>query len=127
LIVPLLGSAGARSPANAETLEVTGYAGVLGEWEVTARVSAGAGGATEYAGPVKMRHVGYCTQDGPEERIGQIRLSLSGSSRLTATLLVNGVECTYSGRQSDNYVGSLKCPDRRAVPFTLWLKPVDGE
>ncbi|HEX2890837.1 hypothetical protein [Vineibacter terrae] len=109
--------------ARAETLELIGYAGVLGEWEVTASVTPiGPAGKKEFAGPLKMRHVGYCTQDGPEERTGEIRLSLAGSSRLTATLLVNGVECSYSGRQSDTYSGSLKCPDRRAVPLTLWLK-----
>ena len=118
---------GLESAASAETLEVTGYAGVLGEWELTARVTAGSGRTKEYAGPVKMRHVGFCTQDGPEQRTGEIRLTLSGSSRLTATLLVNGVECSYSGRQSDNYVGSLKCPDRRAVPLTLWLNRLDEQ
>ena len=69
-----------------------------------------------------MRHVGYCTQDGPEERTGEIRVSLAAPSRLTATLLVNGVECSYSGRQADAYSGTLKCPERRAVPLTLWLK-----
>jgi hypothetical protein len=115
------------STANAETLEVTGYAGVLGEWELTARVTASSGAAKEYAGPVKMRHVGYCTQDGPEERTGEIRLSLSASSRLTATLLVGGVECSYNGRRSDSYVGSLKCPDRRTVPLTLWVNQAEGQ
>ena len=114
---------GLCTAARAETLELVGYAGVLGEWEVTASVvPTGPASKKEFAGPLKMRHVGYCTQDGPEERTGEIRLSLAGSSRLTATLLVNGVECTYSGRQSDTYSGSLKCPDRRAVPLTLWFK-----
>lgn len=111
--------------AGAESLELTGYAGVLGEWELTATVTAtNSGQVQEFLGPVKMRHVGYCTQDGPEEKTGEIRVRLSGpsSSRMTATLLVNGVECSYSGRQSDSYTGSLKCPDRRAVPLTLFLK-----
>src|SRR5690242_4714253 len=112
----LVALTGLKSMANAETLEVTGYAGVLGEWELTARVTTSSSGTKEYAGPVKMRHVGYCTQDGPEERAGQIRVSMSGSSRLSGTLLVDGIECSYSGRQSDNYVGTLKCPDQRAVP-----------
>jgi hypothetical protein len=120
--VPLVVLAGL---ASAETLEVTGYAGVLGEWELTGRVTTASAKVKEYTGSVKMRHVGYCTQDGPEERSGQIRLTLSGSSRLTGSLLIDGVECSYSGRRSDNYVGSLKCPDRRAVPLNLWLSQAE--
>ena len=115
----------ATAAAATESLELTGYAGVLGEWELTAKVTATSSDqAKEFVGPVKMRHVGYCTQEGPEEKTGEIRVRLSGasSSRMTATLLVNGVECSYSGRQSDSYTGSLKCPDRRAVPLTVWLK-----
>lgn len=123
--LPALALTGFVTVAQAETLELVGYAGVLGEWEITANVtSTGLPGKNEFGGAVKMRHVGYCTQDGPEERTGEIRVSLQGSSRLTATLLVNGVECSYSGRQTDAYNGSLKCPDRRAVPLTLWLKPL---
>ncbi|CAN5198720.1 hypothetical protein BH10PSE6_BH10PSE6_38740 [soil metagenome] len=119
----LLASIGFCGAAQAETVELVGYIGVLGEWEITASATpVGSAGKKEFAGPLKMRHVGYCTQDGPEERTGEIRFSLAGSSRLTATLLVNGVECSYSGRQTDTYSGSLKCPDRRAVPLTLWLK-----
>jgi len=119
----LLASLGVCGAVQAETVELVGYVGVLGEWEITASViPVGSAGRKEFAGPLKMRHVGYCTKDGPEERTGEIRFSLAGSSRLTATLLVNGVECSYSGRQTDSYSGSLKCPDRRAVPLTLWLK-----
>lgn len=122
-VLAALAVTGFGAAARTETLELTGYAGVLGEWEITASVTpTGAAGKREFGGPMKMRHVGYCTQDGPEERTGEIRISLVGSSRLTATLLVNGVECSYSGRQSDAYNGSLKCPDRRAVPLMLWVK-----
>jgi len=111
--------------ANAEPVEITGYAGVLGEWELTAHLTATASDrANEFAGLFKMRHVGYCTQEGPEEKTGEIRVRLSGpsASRLTAALVVNGVECSFSGRHLDAYTGSLKCPNRRAVPLTLWLK-----
>lgn len=123
--LPALALSVCFTAAQAETLELVGYAGVLGEWEITANVTpTGPAGRNEFGGPVKMRHVGYCTREGPEERTGEIRVSLQGSSRLTATLLVNGVECSYSGRQTDAYNGSLKCPDKRAVPLTLWLKPL---
>ena len=122
-VLPALALIGLGSVARADALELVGYVGVLGEWEITASIApTGPPGKNEYGGPLKMRHVGYCTQDGPEERTSEIRVNLAGASRLTATLLLNGVECSYSGRQTDAYTGSLKCPDRRAVPLTLWLK-----
>ena len=117
---------GLASVAHAESLELLGYAGVLGEWELTAPLTLnGAANTKDFAGPLKMRHVGICTQDGPEEKTGIIKVSVMGKSRMTATLLVGGVECSYSGRESEPYTGSLKCPDRRAVPLMLWLKPKD--
>ena len=70
-----------------------------------------------------MTHVGLCTQDGPEEKSGEIRLQLSGSpSRLNATILVAGVACSYSGKLSYFYSGMITCPDREAVPLKLWVK-----
>jgi hypothetical protein len=122
-LVALLGIGPA---ARAESLELLGYAGVLGEWELSAPLTlTSTGKPQEYAGPLKMRHVGYCTQDGPEEKIGEITVSLTGKSRMTAKLLVGGVECAYSGREAESYTGSLRCPDRRAVPLMVWLKPKD--
>jgi hypothetical protein len=112
------------APARSQSLEVIGYAGVLGEWEVTATVTEKASLLTrEYAGPLTMKHVGLCTQDGPEEKTGEIRFQISTlSSRLTATLSVAGIECTYRGRLSDSYTGMMDCPDRQAVPLELWVK-----
>jgi hypothetical protein len=106
------------------TLEVTGYTGLLGEWELTANVAARVSPrANEYAGPLTMRHVGICTQDGPEEKSGEIRLQLSEPpSRLQATLLLDGVECRYSGTLSDSYSGEMTCPDRPPAPLRVWLK-----
>jgi hypothetical protein len=112
------------TPAHAQPLEVFGYAGVLGEWELTATVSEKASQqAKEFSGPVTMTHVGLCTRDGPEEKTGEIRLQISNSSsRLTATLSVAGRECTYSGRLLDFYTGMMICPDQEAVPLKLWVK-----
>ena len=69
-----------------------------------------------------MKHVGLCTQDGPEEKTGEMRFQISDSSPLNATLSVAGIECTYSGRLSDFYTGTMNCPDRQAVPLKLWVK-----
>ena len=111
------------TPAGAQSLQLIGYSGYLGEWELTATVTENASSRKEYTGPLTLKHVGMCTQDGPEERAGEIRLQVSAaSSRLNATLSVAGVECTYSGQLSDAYIGTMNCPDREAVPLRLWLK-----
>ncbi|MGB7671106.1 MAG: hypothetical protein WBM31_08490 [Pseudolabrys sp.] len=110
------------TPAGAETLEVLGYAGVLGEWELTASVT-GNDNTRAYSGPLTMTHVGICTVDGPEEKKGEIRFRLSeSSSRIQATLLVDGTECSYSARLSDFFSGTMNCPNRPAVPLKLWVK-----
>ena len=109
-------------PAYAQSREVIGYAGVLGEWELTATVSESVSRrAGEFSGPVTMTHVGMCTQDGPEQKTGEIRIQIS-ASRLNATLSLVGLECTYSASLSDAYKGQLMCPDRPAVPLTLFVR-----
>ena len=113
------------TPAQAQSLQVIGYAGYLGEWELTATVARnGSSSRTkEYSGPLTMTHVGMCTQDGPDTKSGEMRFQISGwSSHMKATFLLDGVECTYSGRLSESYTGIMNCPDRRAVPLTLWVK-----
>ena len=112
------------TPAGAQSLQVIGYSGYLGEWELTATVTERISSRTkEYSGPLTMRHIGLCTQDGPEEKTGEMRFQISASSsQLNATFSVAGVECTYSGRLSDSYTGTMDCPDRQAVPLKLWLK-----
>jgi hypothetical protein len=110
--------------AAAEPREVFGYGGELGEWELSATVTEKASShGREFSGPLTMTHVGICTQDGPEQKTGEIRLQLSGApTRLSATLLVAGVECAYSGQLSDFYSGTLTCPGRAGVPLKLWVK-----
>jgi hypothetical protein len=112
-------------PGNAQSLQVVGYSGHLGEWELTGTITEAASGLVirEYSGPLTMKHIGWCTQDGPEEKIGEMRLRLSAlSSQLNATFLISGVECTYSARLSDHYTGTMNCPDRQPVPLRLWVK-----
>jgi hypothetical protein len=105
-----------------QPLQVIGYSGYLGEWELTATVTETAPGSTaEYSGPLTMKHVGICTQDGPEEKTGALRFLLS-ASRLNATLSVAGVDCTYSGQLFDSYAGTMNCPGRQGVPLKLWVK-----
>ena len=105
--------------AAAETRQVIGYIGALGEWELVADVSEERAG--EFSGPATMTHVGLCTQDGPERKSGDIRLRVSGS-RLNATVSLAGVACTYNANLSDAYKGQISCPDRAPQPLTLWLR-----
>jgi hypothetical protein len=111
-------------PACAESLDVLGYAGVLGEWELTATVTEDVSQQTkEFFGPLTMRHVGICSQDGPEEKTGEIRFRLSAASAASnATIKVAGETCTYRGSFSESRPGTMACPDRGPVPLTLWLK-----
>jgi hypothetical protein len=117
----LLGSG--VDPAEAQSLEVLGQAGVLGEWELTANLAATNVSRKEFSGPLLMKHVGLCTQDGPETKKGELRVQLAGASRLKATLIMEGATtCTYQGQKSDAYKGMMRCPDQREVPLLIWLK-----
>ena len=111
-----------RFPGNPESLDITGYTGRLGEWEVTAAVVR-TGASDELSGPLTMKHVGLCTQEGPQEKTGQLRLRLSSfTPQVVAALIVDGVECAYRGPLSEAHLGELVCPDRRPVPITLWSR-----
>ena len=107
--------------AETETLQILGQAGVLGEWELTAKLTA-TGARKEFSGPLVLKHIGLCSVDGPEQKTGEIKLQLSGASRVKATLVVDGVACTYAGRKSGSYDGLLRCQAQREVPLLMWLK-----
>ena len=120
LVIVLGALATSRAP---QSLQINGYAGHLGEWELTATLSKDVPARMrEHSGPLTMKHIGLCSQDGPEEKTGEMRLRLSlVSSSVEARLSVEGVECTYSGAMSVSHIGVMVCPDRRAVPLTLWM------
>lgn len=109
--------------ADAQSLQVNGKFGYLGEYELSAKVAAQASnGKKEFSGPMIVKHVGLCTHDGPDQKDGQIRLQFTdATSRITATLLFDGRECSYSGRLSETDVGEMVCPGA-AVPFSMWSK-----
>ncbi len=110
--------------ANADPLQIVGYSGYLGEWELTATVTEeGSSADNRYSGVLQMKHVGLCTQEGPEEKSGKIRIRLPpSSSQLDATLWVDGVECSYKGFLADFYSGNMNCTGQAGVPLKLWVK-----
>ena len=112
------------APAGADSLQLVGYSGYLGEWELTAALTEdGSTTPKGYSGPLSMKHVGLCTQDGPEEKSGKIRVQMVPSeSRIKATLWVDGAECGYQGVLADFYTGTMDCSGRERVPLKLWIK-----
>lgn len=109
------------APASAQTREVAGQFGILGEWDLTAKLSKQSG--DQWAGLARMRHVGYCTIDGPEEKTGELRLELAEArGRIKGTLLIDGASCTFSARLKEGYDGTLRCPDQRDMPMTLSIE-----
>ena len=74
------------APSDAQTHTVFGQAGILGEWELTAILTQETEGG-RWKGPLSLKHVGFCSADGPEEKTGELRLSMSvPPSEATATL-----------------------------------------
>src|SRR5947209_17351035 len=118
-VMSLVALLGFMPPAHAQSREVTGQTGILGEWELTATVTQWNAGATkEFVGPLSVKHVGICTVDGPEEKKGELRLRMSEmSTRVMGTLLIDGSECTYNVDLTSLDNGIMNCPDRRSVPL----------
>lgn len=115
------GMVAARAPVP-EVAEVTGISGNAGEWEVTAKL-ARVGDTRELAGPMRMTHVGWCVEAGPQEKAGELRIRLARlSSTIEARVVVDGLECSFSGMLTDAYEGRLACPDRRPVQMLLWIR-----
>jgi hypothetical protein len=112
------------APARAQSLEIHGKTGYMGEYELSSTVSRQTSNeGKEYSGPLTVRHVGLCTRDGPKESVGEIRLQLSSwSSRVTATLEFDGSKCTYKGFLSESYHGFMDCSDASSLPLRLWTK-----
>jgi hypothetical protein len=111
------------TPSSAQTRAVTGQSGILGEWELTATVTKQAEGGQRWRGPLSLKHIGFCSADGPEEKTGALQLDLSESSgEAIATLVIDGTECSFKGNLTDGHDGVMVCPDRPSVPMTLSIE-----
>jgi hypothetical protein len=68
ILLIALGAPATQADGEPPTLQVIGYAGVLGEWELTATAKQALPTRSEFVGPLTMTHVGICTQDEPRRR-----------------------------------------------------------
>ena len=111
-------------PARTEPLQIHGTMGYAGEYELSGNVSEqDLNGTKEFSGPLTVSHIGLCTHDGPRETVGKIRFELAkSSSRITATLDVDGSKCTYKGMLSESYHGFMDCGREGSLPLRLWTK-----
>jgi hypothetical protein len=112
--------------AQAQSLRVTGATGYLSEWEVSGSVTETVSGRIrELSGPLTVKHVGLCSQDGPEEKAGEIKLQIVRSgllSQIRATMTWDGAKCAFGGKFSDTYTGFMDCADTKGVPLTLSIR-----
>lgn len=118
----------APMPAHAQTVQVSGKLGYLSEWEVSGTAAAqSTGHKREFSGPLTLRHTGVCTPGRPVEMTGEIRYRHVDwlSRQVDATLVLDGVECGFTGKLSDAYEGVLSCPQWRGVPVSLSLKSAE--
>jgi hypothetical protein len=111
--------------AQARSLQITGTAGYLSEWELSGAVTERASsGDSVFSGPLTWKHVGLCSANGPEEKHGEIRFQADRSgaaSQIIATLSLGGIQCSYSGR-SDGSTGHMDCSDAKDVPLSISIK-----
>lgn len=110
-------------PVRSQAETLIGKAGYLSEWTVSATVAADA--SREFSGPMTLAHTGLCTVNGPVEKAGDIHYRISGllTSRMAATLTIDGARCTFSGAAaSDAYSGVMDCPGTKGVPLTISVK-----
>jgi hypothetical protein len=109
-------------PAHSRSLLVTGTAGYLSEWELDGEVAdvqdSSANG--ELVGPLVWKHVGFCGVNGPQERPGSIRIRISASSKVHATISFNGDHCAYNGPASGS--GRMECHDAGGIPLSISIK-----
>jgi len=111
-------------PARSRSLQITGTAGYLSEWELDGEIAETETGG-ELIGPLIWKHIGLCSVNGPQEKPGKIRVRLSGAgspSKIDATILFDSARCTYSGTFSGSSEGRMDCPAAGAIPLSISIK-----
>ena len=109
---------------GAESRELAGRFGYLGEWDVAAVLSeekAAPASATEFAGPLLMKHNAVCGPGETPEKSGQIRMSVRGN-RFSAQMTLAGSSCSFSGTLSRTAHTFVTCGGEGQIPLRLWFK-----
>ena len=72
----------ASGPAQAQLRQVAGTAGYLSEWELKGALSERhSAGGRAFSGPVTWKHVGLCSVNGPQERLGEMSYAITRIGR----------------------------------------------
>ena len=109
------------SSATAETqsLKLVGSAGYLSEWEVSGTISST---HNEFAGPLTWKHVGFCSNDGPQEKSGSVRFRLSkrlSTVQIDAVLSFGDTKCVYRGDLAGFSRGFMNCAGAGDIPISI--------
>ena len=113
--------------SDAQTHIVTGQTGLLAEWDVNATVTQRSEDG-EWTGPLSLKHVGFCSVDGPEEKTGEFEtlqadsvvLALGQDVDLSLLQGVPGLEVKNGVVQvGPNMMTGVACPGQPAAPMML--------
>jgi hypothetical protein len=115
--------------ASGHPLSISGVAGFLSEWQLSGTLTE-TGTAGEFTTHLDMKHIGLCSQNGPEENLTEMKLWLTGSrswlarakSEVRATFVMDGTICTLNGAFSGTYTGFMDCAGTKGVPITFSVK-----
>jgi len=115
---------GGTAPALGEPYAASGQAGYLQEWELKASLARTvSGGKVEYSGPMTLTHVGLCSVNGPEEKSGQMQVTVSRSTAaIEGTLAMDGDSCRIVASRSQSYSGLLSCRNAGGVPINFSIE-----
>jgi hypothetical protein len=117
----------ASSAAIAQSYSANGQIGYLQEWEMKGSLAkTTTRTATNYDGPVTLRHVGLCSANGIEEKSGVVQLRISPTNAsFVGTLALTDDNCQISASAGQPYTGLLNCRDGQGIPihFTIEAEP----
>jgi hypothetical protein len=128
LITAVWIGAGAGS-VMAQSYFINGQAGYLGEWEIKANLARTiTDSGVSYDGPVTLRHIGLCSVNGPEEKSGVVRLTVSRrTSAVQGMLSLKDDTCRIVAAAAKPYSGLLNCREGQGVPIHFSIDEVDAD
>jgi hypothetical protein len=115
----------ASSAASAQSYSASGQIGYLQEWEMKGSLAKTmTRTATNYDGPVTLRHVGLCSANGIEEKSGVVQLRISpANTSFVGTLALKDDNCQITSSTGQPYTGLLNCRDGQGIPIHFAIEP----